>query len=169
MIVEFKGMTPNVEEAAFIAPNATICGDVTMGKESSAWFCAVMRGEVAPITIGERSNVQDHAMLHADYDCPVVIGDRVSIGHNSIVHGATIEDDVIVGMGATVMNGSVIGRGSIIAAGALVKERTVIPPFSLVAGVPGVIKKQLQEGHRPQEGNAAVYVADAQEYARVLG
>lgn len=169
MIVEFKGLTPDVSQAAFVAPDAVVCGDVAMGKDSSAWFCAVMRAEVAPIRIGEGSNVQDHAMLHADYDCPVVIGNRVSVGHNAIVHGATIEDDVIVGMGATVMNGAVIGRGSIIAAGALVKERTVIPPFSLVAGVPGVIKKQLQEGQRPQEGNAAIYVADAQEYAKVLG
>ena len=109
MLVEFKGMFPDVEKAAFIAPNAAICGDVAMDEGSSVWFSAVIRGEVAPIRIGKNSNVQDNAMLHSDYDCPVTLGDRVSVGHNAIVHGATIEDDVTVGMHATVMNGAVIG------------------------------------------------------------
>ncbi len=146
MLIEFKGMVPDVSQAAYIAENATICGDVTLGKDSSVWFNAVIRAEVAPINVGEMSNVQDHTMLHADYDCPIRIGSRVSIGHSAIIHGATIEDRVIVGMGAIVMNGAVIGEGSIIAAGALVKEGTVIPPYSLVAGVPGVVKKTLTSG-----------------------
>lgn len=152
MIIEFKGMRPNVEQAAYIAENATISGDVTLGKDSSVWFNAVIRAEVAPITIGAMSNIQDHTMLHADYDCPVTIGDRVSIGHSAIIHGATIEDRVIVGMGAIVMNGAVVGEGSIIAAGALVKQGMVIPPYSLVAGVPGVIKKTLTPGERAPAG-----------------
>lgn len=138
MLIEFKGKAPDVSQAAYIAENATICGDVTLGKDSSVWFNAVIRAEVAPISVGEMSNVQDHTMLHADYDCPIRIGSRVSIGHSAIIHGATIEDRVIVGMGAIVMNGAVIGEGSIIAAGALVKEGTVIPPYSLVAGVPAL-------------------------------
>ena len=125
MLIEFKGVVPDVSQAAYIAENATICGDVTLGKDSSVWFNAVIRAEVAPISVGEMSNVQDHTMLHADYDCPIRIGSRVSIGHSAIIHGATIEDRVIVGMGAIVMNGAVIGEGSIIAAGALVKEGTV--------------------------------------------
>ena len=129
MLIEFKGMAPDVSQAAYIAENATICGDVTLGKDSSVWFNAVIRAEVAPISVGEMSNVQDHTMLHADYDCPIRIGSRVSIGHSAIIHGATIEDRVIVGMGAIVMNGAVIGEGSIIAAGALVKEGTIIPPI----------------------------------------
>lgn len=133
MIIEFEGMRPDIDKAAYIAENATISGDVVLGENSSVWFNAVMRAEVAPIRIGALSNVQDHVMLHADYDCPVMIGERVSIGHGAIVHGATIEDRVIVGMGAIVMNGAVIGEGSIVAAGALVKEGTVIPPYSLVA------------------------------------
>ena len=149
MLIEFKGMAPDVSQAAYIAENATICGDVTLGKDSSVWFNAVIRAEVAPISVGEMSNVQDHTMLHADYDCPIRIGSRVSIGHSAIIHGATIEDRVIVGMGAIVMNGAVIGEGSIIAAGALVKEGTIIPPYSLVAGVPGVVKKTLTPGERP--------------------
>lgn len=160
MIIEFKGMRPDIEKAAYIAENATISGDVALGEGSSVWFNAVMRAEVASITVGALSNVQDHVMLHADYDCPVVIGDRVSIGH-----GATIEDRVIVGMGAIVMNGAVVGEGSIIAAGALVKEGMVVPPYSLVAGVPGVVKKTFEPGQRPQENNDEVYTADALAYA----
>ena len=165
MIIEFKGMRPDIDKAAYIAENATISGDVTLGENSSVWFNAVMRAEVAPITIGALSNVQDHVMLHADYDCPVTIGERVSIGHSAIVHGATIEDRVIVGMGAIVMNGAVIGEGSIIAAGALVKEGMVVPPYSLVAGVPGVVKKTVEPGQRPQENNDEVYTDDAFAYA----
>lgn len=138
---------------------------MTLGENSSVWFNAVMRAEVAPIAIGALSNVQDHVMLHADYDCPVTIGERVSIGHSAIVHGATIEDRVIVGMGAIVMNGAVIGEGSIIAAGALVKEGMVVPPYSLVAGVPGVVKKTFEPGQRPQENNDEVYTDDAFAYA----
>lgn len=164
MIIEFKGMRPDIDKAAYIAENATISGDVTLGENSSVWFNAVMRAEVAPITIGALSNVQDHVMLHADYDCPVTIGERVSIGHSAIVHGATIEDRVIVGMGAIVMNGAVIGEGSIIAAGALVKEGMVVPPYSLVAGVPGVVKKTFEPGQRPQENNDEVYTDDAFAY-----
>ena len=165
MIIEFKGMRPDIDKAAYIAENATISGDVTLGENSSVWFNAVMRAEVAPITIGALSNVQDHVMLHADYDCPVTVGERVSIGHSAIVHGATIEDRVIVGMGAIVMNGAVIGEGSIIAAGALVKEGMVVPPYSLVAGVPGVVKKTFEPGQRPQENNDEVYTDDAFAYA----
>lgn len=165
MIIEFKGMRPDIDKAAYIAENATISGDVTLGENSSVWFNAVMRAEVAPIIVGALSNVQDHVMLHADYDCPVTIGNRVSIGHSAIVHGATIEDRVIVGMGAIVMNGAVIGEGSIIAAGALVKEGMVVPPYSLVAGVPGVVKKTFEPGQRPQEHNDEVYTDDAFAYA----
>lgn len=166
MLVEFKGMFPDVEKAAFIAPNAAICGDVAMDEGSSVWFSAVIRGEVAPIRIGKNSNVQDNAMLHSGYDCPVTLGDRVSVGHNAIVHGATIEDDVIVGMHASVMNGAHVGRGSIIAAGALVKEHAVIPERSLVAGVPGVVKRTFTEEElQRQRKNAAVYTDDASEYA----
>ena len=158
MLVEFKGMFPDVEKAAFIAPNAAICGDVAMDEGSSVWFSAVIRGEVA----------QDNAMLHSDYDCPVTLGDRVSVGHNAIVHGATIEDDVTVGMHATVMNGAVIGAGSMVAAGALVKERSVIPPCSLVVGVPGKVIRTLdaQTVARNIEHSQEAYIADAQEYAR---
>ena len=145
MIIEFKGMRPDVEKATFIADSATLSGDIHLAENTSVWFGASVRAEVASITIGRDSNVQDNAMLHADYDLPITIGERVSVGHSAIVHGATIEDDVIVGMHATVMNGAHVGRGSIIAAGALVKEHAVIPECSLVAGVPGVVKRTFTE------------------------
>ncbi|WP_350454291.1 gamma carbonic anhydrase family protein [Slackia heliotrinireducens] len=166
MIIEYKGMRPDVRQAAYVAENATVSGDVHLGKDSSVWFGAVIRAEVAPITVGDESNIQDLAMLHSYFDAPVNIGKRVTVGHSAIVHGATIEDDVIVGMGAIVMDYSVVGEGSIIAAGALVKQHQVIPPYSLVAGVPGVIKKTLTPGQRPQEGNAEMYIEDAYEYAK---
>ena len=166
MLLEFKGMRPDVEQAVFIADNCTIAGDVTIGEGSSVWFYACIRAEVAPITIGAYSNVQDHCMLHADYDCPIRIGDCVSIGHNAIVHGATIGADTIVGMGAIVMNGAIVGEGSRIAAGALVSQNKVIPPYSLVVGVPGKVVKTLVPGNRPQEGNDEVYNEDALEYAK---
>lgn len=127
MIIEFKGMRPDVEKATFIADSATLSGDIHLAENTSVWFGASVRAEVASITIGRDSNVQDNAMLHADYDLPITIGERVSVGHNAIVHGATIEDDVIVGMHATVMNGAHVGRGSIIAAGALIKEHAGFP------------------------------------------
>lgn len=167
MLIEFKGMKPDVSKAAFIAENATISGDVILGENSSVWFGAVIRGEVDSIRIGNESNVQDNVMLHSDYDCPIVIGNRVSVGHNAIVHGATIEDDVIVGMHATVMDGARVGRGSLIAAGALVKEREIIPERSLVVGVPGKIVRTLDElAYERNLANAKVYVEDAKEYAK---
>lgn len=167
MLIEFKGMKPDVSKAAFIAENATISGDVILGENSSVWFGAVIRGEVDSIRIGNESNVQDNVMLHSDYDCPIVIGNRVSVGHNAIVHGATIEDDVIVGMHATVMDGARVGRGSLIAAGALVKEHEIIPERSLVVGVPGKIVRTLDElAYERNLANAKVYVEDAKEYAK---
>lgn len=168
MLVEFKGMFPKVGKAMFIAPNAAICGDVDMDEGSSVWFSAVIRGEVAPIRIGKFSNVQDNAMLHSDYDCPITLGERVSVGHNAVVHGATLEDDVTVGMHATVLNGAIIGRGSMIAAGALVKEREVIPPCSLVVGVPGKVVRTLDADAvaRNIAHSQEAYIADSQEYAQ---
>ena len=168
MFLSFCGKSPRNEGAAFVAPNATVQGDVILKPGSTVWYGAVLRGDDGTLTLGENSNVQDNAMLHSDYDCPVTLGDRVSVGHNAIVHGATIEDDVTVGMHATVMNGAVIGAGSMVAAGALVKERSVIPPCSLVVGVPGKVIRTLdaQTVARNIEHSQEAYIADAQEYAR---
>lgn len=150
---------------AFIAPNAAVIGDVRLGADASIWYGASVRADIAPIVIGEAANVQDNASLHVDFDVPVIIGARVTIGHNAVVHGATVEDECLIGMGAVVLNRAVIGRGSLVAAGAVVTEGMVIPPGSLVAGVPAKVIRPLtpeqQEGIRK---NAEIYVACAKAF-----
>jgi carbonic anhydrase/acetyltransferase-like protein (isoleucine patch superfamily) len=155
-----------VGERVYVDPSAQVIGEVTLGAGSSVWMNAVLRGDVHSITIGERSNVQDGAVLHGMKGMyPVVVGNGCTIGHNATVHGCVLEDDVLVGMGAVVLNGAVIGAGSIVAAGALVPEKMVVPARSLVVGVPGKVKRALTEVD--VEGNrmyAARYVDYAREY-----
>ena len=133
----YKGKTPSLGNPRFIAPNATIVGDVTLGDGSSVWYGAVIRSDLNPIRIGRDCNVQDNATIHSNRSSVATLGNGVTVGHNAIVHGATIEDDVLVGMHATVLDGAHIGKGSIIAAGAVVLSGMEVPPNSLVAGVPG--------------------------------
>ena len=135
----FKGMRPQIHEEAFVAPQVFLSGDVRVGKYSSLWPGVVARGDVNYISVGECSNVQDLVCLHVADDAPCIIGDYVTVGHGAVLHGCEIEDHVLIGMSATVLTGAKIGRGSIIAEGALVKENDVIPPNSLVVGVPGKI------------------------------
>jgi carbonic anhydrase/acetyltransferase-like protein (isoleucine patch superfamily) len=130
-----------VDPTAFIAPGAQVLGDVVIGAESSVWFNAVIRGDVAAIRIGAQTNIQDLCVLHADVGRPCTLGDRVTLGHAAIVHGATIEDDVLIAMRAVVMNGARIGTGSIVGVGAVVTEGTVIPPHSIVMGIPGCVTR----------------------------
>ena len=124
----------------FVAPTATVLGDVTIGAESSVWYGAVIRGDTEAIRIGAQTNVQDLCVVHADPALPCTIGDRVTLGHAAIVHGATIENDVMIGIRATVLNGAVVGAGSVVAAGAVVTEGTVVPPGSLAMGVPAKVR-----------------------------
>ena len=144
-IYRFNEKSPQLDPTAYVAPGATLIGDVTLAANASVWFNCVLRGDCDAIIVGENSNIQDLTMCHADYDVPLVIGKGVTIGHNCVIHGCRIEDDCLIGMGAVVMNRAVIGRGSIVAAGTVVLEKTVIPPFSLVTGVPGKIKSQMDE------------------------
>jgi carbonic anhydrase/acetyltransferase-like protein (isoleucine patch superfamily) len=154
-------------ESAWIAPTATVVGEVTLGEQSSVWFGAVIRGDCASVSIGARTNVQDLACLHADPGLPCQIGNDVTIGHAAIVHGATVEDEVLIGIRATILNGARIGRGSLIGAAALVTEGTVIPPGSLVLGVPGKVVRQLTDADRERIARgAAHYVAAAAAYRR---
>ncbi|MEQ1902797.1 MAG: gamma carbonic anhydrase family protein [Pirellulaceae bacterium] len=125
-----------IAATAFVADNATVLGDVTIGAESSIWFGTVIRGDVERISIGAQTNIQDLCLLHADPGYPCVIGDRVTVGHGAIVHGATVEDEALVGIRAVVLNGARIGRGSIVGAGALVPENFEVPPNTLFVGVP---------------------------------
>jgi carbonic anhydrase/acetyltransferase-like protein (isoleucine patch superfamily) len=128
-----------IAPSAFIAPNATVLGDVTIGADASIWYGSVVRGDLEAITIGEGSNIQDLSVLHADPGLPCRIGRHVGVGHRAILHGCEVEDGCLIGMGSIVLNGAVIGAGSVVAAGALVPEGMRVPPGSLVMGVPGRI------------------------------
>ncbi len=153
------------DEERYIAPNATVCGDVTLGNRVTILFGAVLRADTNSITIGDGSNVQDNAVIHESSGYPVKIGTGVSVGHGAIVHGAVIEDDCLIGMGAVILNGAHIGKGSLIAAGAVVTEGAEIPPKSLVMGVPGKVKRELtEEEYQKNRDNAARYVKIGAEY-----
>lgn len=163
VVAGVRGVEPKVDPDAFVAPASVIVGEVSLGAGASVWYGAVLRGDGGPIVIGAGSNIQDNCTVHVDPGFPVSVGERVSVGHNAVLHGCTVEDDVLVGMGATVLNGARIGAGSLIAAQALVPQGMEIPPGSLVAGVPAKVKRELTAEER--EGitaNAATY----QELAR---
>jgi carbonic anhydrase/acetyltransferase-like protein (isoleucine patch superfamily) len=149
MIRSYQGKLPVVPSSCYVDESAQLIGDVELGEHASVWMNAVVRGDVHSIRIGAGSNVQDCAVLHGMRELyPVVIGARCTIGHNATVHGCILEDEVLVGMGATILNNVRIGAGSIIAAGAVIPEHTVIPPNSLVAGVPGKVRRTLGEADR---------------------
>lgn len=146
LLLGVHGLMPQMGENCWLAPNATVVGDVVMGRDCTVWFNAVVRGDVHRIRIGDRCNIQDGAVIHCTYQkAPTQIGSRVSIAHNAVVHGCTIEDRVLIGMGAIVMDGAVIGTGSIIAAGAIVTQNTVVPPGSIYAGNPARLLKPVSE------------------------
>ena len=137
VILPVKGIHPTIPENCFIAPNATVVGDVVMGNDCSVWFNAVLRGDVNSIHLGDKVNIQDGAVVHCTYQkTKAIMGNNVSVGHNAIVHGCTIEDDVLIGMGAIVMDNVLVKSNSIIAAGAVVLENTVCEGNSIYAGVP---------------------------------
>jgi carbonic anhydrase/acetyltransferase-like protein (isoleucine patch superfamily) len=139
-----RGFTPTIGENCFIAENATIVGEVIIGNDCSIWFNAVLRGDVNTITIGNKVNIQDGSVLHCLYEkSKIVIGDNVSVGHNVTIHGATVKDNVLLGMGSTILDGAVIGENSIIAANALVLSNTIIEPGSIYAGVPAKFVKKV--------------------------
>ncbi|MDQ1545254.1 MAG: hypothetical protein QOH69_158 [Actinomycetota bacterium] len=153
------GHTPAVDATAFVAPNATLIGRVTLAADSSVFYGSVLRGDTDSISIGAGSNVQDNVSMHTDEGIQLVVGAGVSIGHGAVVHGCVIEDDCLIGMGATILNRAVIGAGSLVAAGAVVLEGTVIPPGSLVAGVPAKVRRELTEEERAGvRHNATHYV-----------
>jgi len=149
MIRSYQGKRPLVPASCYVDPSAQVIGDVELGEAASVWMNAVVRGDVNSIRIGAGSNVQDCAVLHGmRHLYPVIIGERCTIGHNATVHGCRLEDEVLIGIGAVVLNDARIGEGSIIAAGAVIPEHTVIPANSLVAGVPGRVRRTLGEDDR---------------------
>ncbi len=140
--------SPVIHPTAFIAPGADVLGDVRLGPEASVWYQCVLRGDIAAITVGARSNVQDLTMVHVDEGFPCTIGAGVGVGHRCILHGCTIEDDCLIGMGSVLLNGVHVGTGSVIGAGAVVPEGMDIPPGSLVLGVPARIKRPVDDALR---------------------
>lgn len=169
LVTGVGGRKPQVHPEAFTAPTSVVIGDVTLGAGSGVWYQAVLRADCGPIVLGAESNVQDNCTVHVDPGFPVTVGERVSVGHNAVLHGCTIEDEVLVGMGATVLNGAHVGSGSLIAAHALVPQGMRIPPGSLVAGVPARVKRQLTDEER--EGillNARMYRDLAQEHRQAV-
>jgi len=154
-----------IAPGVFIAPGAALVGEVTIGEESSVWYHATLRGDMAPVRVGRASNIQDGAVVHVHDEHPAVIGDRVVVGHRAIVHGATVEDEVLVGMGAILLNGSRVGSRSIVGAGAVVPEGFEVPQGSLVLGVPARVVRPLREEEIERiRHNARQYVEYARRY-----
>lgn len=169
LVLSFRGRQPNIDPNAFVAPTATIIGDAHLSANSSVFYGACVRADAETIRVSSGTNLQDNVVLHADPGFPCTLGSGVSVGHGAVLHGCTIEDNVLVGMGATVMNGAVVGEGSLVAAGALVLEGTVIPPRSLVAGVPAKVRRELTDEELDGiQRNAAHYVELCHDHRREL-
>ncbi|MDO2933307.1 gamma carbonic anhydrase family protein [Paeniglutamicibacter sulfureus] len=164
-IITIDSITPTVDPTAFVAPTATLSGDVSMAANTSAFYGVSARGDSDTITVKEGTNLQDNVVLHADTGFPCTIGERVSVGHSAVVHGATVGNDCLIGMSATIMNGAVIGENSLVAAGALVLEGTQVPPRSLVAGVPAKVRRELSDEEVENlKENAAHYLVLAAKH-----
>jgi carbonic anhydrase/acetyltransferase-like protein (isoleucine patch superfamily) len=162
LLLPFNGVFPRTASGVYLAPGSVVIGDVDIGADSSVWFNAVIRGDVAPIRIGKRSNVQDGAILHVDRGTPCIVGDEVTIGHSAIVHGTTVGDGVTIGMGAVVLSRSEIGAEAIVAAAALVPEEAVVASGALMMGVPAREKRALSDEERTaSRENARRYVRNA--------
>lgn len=156
----FGGKQPRVADDAFVAPNATLIGDVVLEAESSVWFGAVLRGDFDRIVVGEGSCVQDNAVLHTAEGRPTIVGANVTVGHSAMLEGCVIEDGALVSMGAIVLQGALVGAGALVAAGSVVREGQEIPPRALAAGVPAVIKKEIDGSSRLWVETAAAEYRD---------
>ncbi len=163
MIRAYRGAVPKIAPSAYIDPSAQVIGNVEVGERSSIWPNVTARGDVNTIRIGSDSNIQDNSCLHCDEGpFPLIVGDRVTVGHMVMLHGCTVEDDCLIGIGSVILNGARIGTGSVVAAGAVVPEGSEIPPGSMVMGVPGKVKRQLTDEERGRfQQNAKHYVESA--------
>lgn len=170
LIAAVAGREPRLDPASYTVPTSVVLGDVTLAARASVWYHAVLRGDAESISVGAGSNIQDNCTVHADPGFPAVIGAGVTVGHNTVLHGCVIEDDVLVGMGATVLNGARIGTGSLVAAAALVPQGMQVPPNSLVAGVPAKVRRELTEDDRAAiRLNAEHYVVLAGVHREAFG
>jgi carbonic anhydrase/acetyltransferase-like protein (isoleucine patch superfamily) len=165
MIRKFRGIEPQVAASAYVDPSAQVIGEVIIGERSSIWPNASLRGDMGPIRIGEETSIQDNCALHLDEGFPLTIGDRVTVGHSVTLHGCTVEDDALIGIGSTILNGAKIGKGAVVAAGSLVPEFMEVPASTLVMGVPAKPRRAVapEESDRFREG-VKHYVAKARLY-----
>jgi carbonic anhydrase/acetyltransferase-like protein (isoleucine patch superfamily) len=170
LVIPFRGVLPTIDPPAWLAPTAVLGGDVTVAAAASIFYGVVVRADMAAVTIGEAANLQDNVVVHTDFDYPTVIGPGVSVGHAAVVHGCTIGADCLIGMSATVLNGAVVGEGSLVAAGTVVLEGTRIPARSLVAGIPGRVRRELtpDECNKIKE-NARIYLDLAAGQGKLVG
>lgn len=158
LIVPIRGRAPELHAESWVAPNASLIGQVVLAARASVWYGATLRAEAEPIEIGFGTNIQDGVTIHVDSEFPVRVGAGVSVGHNAVLHGCEIEDDALIGMGAVILNGAHIGAGSLIAAGAVVPQGIVVPARSLVTGVPGAVRRELSDAEiANNRHNAQVY------------
>ena len=162
MIIDFEGKTPKIDKSSFIAENATVIGDVTIGKNVGIWYNAILRGDVAPITIGDNTNIQDGSVIHCDVGIPTLVGENVTVGHNVMLHACKIGNNSLIGIGSIVLDGSVVGENSIIGAGAVVTPGTKIPPYSMALGIPAKVVKKITEEE------ADKLVEHAEEYIKLM-
>jgi carbonic anhydrase/acetyltransferase-like protein (isoleucine patch superfamily) len=168
MIAPYEGKVPKIGKDVFIAPTACIIGDVEIGEGSSIWYGAVIRGDCAKVKIGRNTNIQDNVTLHADEGSPLIIGDYVTVGHNAVIHGCTIGDDCLIGIGAVVLDDAHVQSGSVIASGSVVKEGGVIRPFCLASGSPAEVKKELgPERSKKNRQNARTYMELAKSHRKI--
>jgi carbonic anhydrase/acetyltransferase-like protein (isoleucine patch superfamily) len=165
MLRSFRGVWPRVAPSAYVDPGAAVIGDVTIGERSSVWPSASVRGDISAIEIGEETSIQDGTVVHTDAKYPAIIGNRVTVGHMAVLHGCTVEDEVLIGIGAIVLNGARIGKGAVVAAGALIPEDAEIPAGMLAMGVPAKPKRPVSEDERERfRQNVKNYITRAREY-----
>ncbi len=164
MLMTLNGVTPQVSPDAFIAETAMLIGDVAVGKDSSVWFGAVIRGDNEPIVVGEGTSIQDNAVLHTEKGHPLTIGSNVTVGHGAIVHCTSVGDNTMVGMGSILLDGAVIGKNCIIGAGAVVKENAVVPDGTMMVGVPAKPVRTLSPEQVAFMEQTSPYVALSKEY-----
>lgn len=173
MFIEFNGRSPRVHPTAFVAPNATLVGDVVVEENASIWYGAVLRADQNLIRVGAESNVQDGAVLHCDSPdlpgYPVIIGDRVTIGHGTVLHGCTIEDEALIGNGAVVLDNAIVGAGSIVGAGAVVAPGMRIPAKSLAVGIPARVRREAAPGDLPDIAPYSIYLDLARRHRQAIG
>jgi len=168
-VLSLPGRTPELDPTSFVASGARLVGSVNLAAGASVWYNAVLRADSDAITVGERSNLQDNVSVHVDTDHPVTIGADVSVGHNAVVHGCTIGDGSLIGMGSVILSGAVIGDGCLVAGGAVVLEGSVIPSGSLVAGVPAKVRRELTDDEKAGLiRNAEIYLAHSRTHAQAI-